>query len=340
MKEKLPPIRTIAKIAGVSASTVSRALNSDVPVSPAARKKIEDAIAFLQTSNEQKISGSSRCVGIIISSVSGNDLGGHPSIYAIVSSFTECLAAHSISYRKLIYRDAAADISELLQTPMDGYFVIGTSEVQDAVILEELNSRHIPFLIINRDMVSTHVSSVNFDDEYASEMAVNYLIELGHRRIAFVGGDREFQNSKRRYSGYLTALQNAGIHQQEELVLFGEYTELSGYQQGKALLGLRQRPTAVYCASDTIAIGCMNYLTSHGLRLPRDLAVIGFGNIDASRSCVPPLTTIDQPDTDAGNVAAKALIQLIETPSIAYQQILVKTELVIRESSGGPVKRK
>lgn len=340
MKQKLPPIRTIAKIAGVSASTVSRALNSDVPVSPAARKKIDDAIAFLQTSSEQKASGSSRCVGIILSSVSGDNLGEHPSIYSIVTSFTDQLASHNISSKTLIYKDVAADMGRLLEQPMDGYFVIGTSEEQDAVILEALQNKQTPWLIMNRHIESRRVSYVSLDDEYATESAVNYLIKLGHRRIAFVGGNRDFQNTQRRYSGYVTALEKAGIPLREEYVFFGEYSELSGYRKGKEILALRQRPTAAYFASDTIALGCMNYLTGHGLHLPKDLAVIGFGNIAASRNSVPSLTTIDQRYADTGNIAAKALIQLMETPSIAYQQILVKTELVIRESSGGPVKRK
>lgn len=340
MKDRQPTIRQIAKAAGVSASTVSRALNSDVPVSPSARKKIDDAIALLQSSKTQQIPGSSLCVGIILASVCGDNLGEHPSIYSIVTSFTDQLASHNISSRTLIYKDVSADISGLLAQPMDGYFVIGTSEEQDAVILHALQERQIPWLIMNRHIASKRVSYVGLDDEYATESAVNYLIKLGHRRIAFVGGNRNFENTKRRYSGYLAALEKAGIPAREEYVFFGEYSELSGYQKGREILSLRQRPTAACFASDTIAIGCMKYLSAHGLHLPQDMAIIGFGNIDASRTSVPTLTTIDQRYSDTGNIAAKALIQLMETPSIAYQQILVKTELVIRESSGGPVKKK
>lgn len=339
MKDRQPTIRQIAKIAGVSASTVSRALNSDVPVSPSARKKIEDAISYLQAGKAQNLSGNSRCVGIILASVAADNLGMHPSIYSIVTSFTDQLATCNISSRTLVYKDVSADLDRLLRTPMDGYFVIGTSEEQDAFILNALQNKQIPWLIMNRHIESNRVSYVSLDDEYATESAVNYLIRLGHRRIAFVGGNRDFQNTKRRYSGYLAALEKAGIPAREEYVFFGEYNEISGYQKGRELLALRQRPTAACFASDTIAIGCMKYLSSHGLHLPQDMAIIGFGNIDASLTSIPSLTTIDQRYSDTGSIAAKALIQLMDTPSIAYQQILVKTELVIRESSGGPVNK-
>ncbi|MBP3683767.1 MAG: LacI family DNA-binding transcriptional regulator [Oscillospiraceae bacterium] len=340
MKNGQPTIRQIAKAAGVSASTVSRALNSDVPVSPSARKKIEDAIALLRSSKAQDLSGSSRCVGIILASAAGDNLGKHPSIYSIVTSFTDRLIAHNISTRTLIYKDISTEIGKLLEPPMDGYFVIGTSEEQDAVILKALQDRNTPWLVMNRHIASNRVSYVSLDDEYATESAVHYLIKLGHRRIAFVGGNRDFQNTKRRYSGYCTALEKAGIPFREDYVFFGEYSELSGYQQGREILALRQRPTAACFASDTIAIGCMKYLSGHGLHLPQDMAVIGFGNIEASKNSVPSLTTIDQRYSDTGNISAQALIQLMETPSIAYQQILVKTELVIRESSGDPLRRK
>lgn len=340
MKDKLPPIRTIAKVAGVSPSTVSRALNSEVPVSHSARKKIYDAITILRSNSDQKIDDDGHCVGIILSSVTADNLAKHPSIYSIVTSFTDQLAAQNVSSKTLIYRDVFNDIDRLLKEPMDGYFVIGTSEDQDAAILEALQKKQTPWLIMNRHIESRRVSYVSLDDEYATESAVNYLIKLGHRRIAFVGGNRDFQNTKRRYSGYLTALEKANIPLREEYVFFGEYSEISGYQQGKKILSLRQRPTAAYFASDTIALGCMNYLTAHGMHLPQDLAIVSFGNIEASRNSVPSLTTIDQRYSDTGKISAKALIQLMETPSIAYQQILVKTKLIIRESSGGPVKSK
>lgn len=339
MKDSLPSIREIAKAAGVSASTVSRALNSDVPVSPATRRKINDAIASLQSGTQRKSSATNRRVGLIISEVFGNNLGAHPSIFAIVSSFTNCLDEQGISHSKLLYRSDTEDIQKLLEQPMDGYLVIGTSETVDRVILEALQKKTAPFLIINRDIESTRISSVNIDDEYASEMAVSHLVELGHKSIAFVGGDRDFQNTQRRYKGYLAAMNKAGIPLREELVFFGEYSELSGYRQGQKLLALRQRPTAAYFTSDTIAIGCMNYLTGHGVRIPRDLAVIGFGNIDASQYTAPPLSTVCQPDEEMGSIAAKALVQLMECPRIAFQHVLVKTELVLRESSGGPLRK-
>ena len=331
-------VREIAKVAGVSISTVSRALNSSVPVSNTARKKIEAAILFLNNSSASS-PGKSRSVGIIMPESSANNLKEHPLLYSIVSGFEDYLAPFGVEPRVLNYSKLSDEINELLLAPMDGYFVIGTSAEDDMVILEAMQKKQSPWIVMNRHLEHENVSYVSLDDEYASESAVRYLIELGHRRIAFVGGGRDYQNTARRYRGYETALQNAGIPLRKEYIFFGQYSELSGYQMGKELLLLRQLPTAAFFASDTLAIGCMRYLTDHGIQIPRDIAVFGFGNIDKGEFSVPTLSTVDQRYTDTGIIAAKALLQLMDTPSIAYERILVKTRLVIRESSGGAVNR-
>ena len=336
MKQSPPTIRAIAKAAGVSISTVSRALNSSVPVSNATRKKIESAIELLNN-NRNKSGVGYRYVGIIMPAASSENLKEHPLLYSIVSSFEDYLASFDIIPKVLNYDKLSDEISSLLQPPMDGYFVIGTSSEDDSVILNAMHSLHAPWIILNRRLENENISYVCIDDEYASESAVRHFIELGHRRIAFVGGNRDYQNTVRRYKGYTAALLKAGIPLREEYVFYGQYSELFGYKIGKELISLQPLPTAAFFASDTIAIGCMNYLTGHGLQIPKDIAVFGFGNISKSEKCNPPLSTIDQRYEDTGIVAAKSLLQLMDTPSIAYQHILVKTTLIIRKSSGAVV---
>ncbi len=333
-----PTVRAIAKIAGVSISTVSRALSASAPVSSAARRKIEEAIEFLNRSDiPAAAAAGGRNVGIIMPADSSENLKEHPLLYSIVSSFEDYLASFDIVPRMLNYNRLPDEIGGLLQQPMDGYFVVGTSAEDDAVLLEAMQNRQIPWVIMNRRLEHESVSYVCIDDEHASEAAVNHFIGLKHRRIAFLGGNRDYQNTSRRYSGYAAALQKAGIPLREEYVFFGQYSELSGYLLGKELLTLRPLPTAAFCASDTIAIGCMQYLSRHGVQIPRDIAVFGFGNVDKGRNTIPALSTVDQRYEDTGVIAAKTLLQLMDTPSIAYQHVLVKTKLLIRESSGGTV---
>ena len=338
MKRSQHTVRTIAKIAGVSISTVSRALNSSVPVSSAARRKIEDAIELLNRSSAAAApAAGSRNVGIIMPAASSENLKEHPLLYSIVSSFEDYLDTFGIIPRMLTYSRISDEIGELLQQPMDGYFVVGTSAEDDLILLEAMQNRPIPWVMMNRRLEHESVSYVCIDDEHASESAVRHFIDLRHRRIAFLGGNRDYQNTSRRYSGYAAALQKAGIPLREEYVFFGQYSELSGYQLGKELLALRPLPTAAFCASDTIAVGCMQYLSDHGVQIPRDIAIFGFGNIAKGEKTVPTLSTVDQRYEDTGIISAKTLLQLMDTPSIAYQHVLVKTRLLIRESSGGPL---
>ena len=336
MKDKLPTVREIAKRAGVSASTVSRVLNSSAPVSSAAKAKVINA---LQAYEGTQVSGAQtgQTIGIIMPITPATELSNHPSMFTIISSFVEYLSRHGVANTTLVYDDLNNTAEALLRDPKDGYLIIGTSEDQEKDLLEVLGKKEIPSILVNRRVSSDHASCINFEEWNISAEAVEYLIRLGHRKIAFVGGNKNFQNTKRRFSGYERAMRQANLTIAEQYIFFGEYSESFGYQVGAKLFSLEDRPTAGFFASDTIAIGCMRYLTEHGLQLPADFAVIGFGNIEACQYVVPTLSTISQPDRDLGTIAAVTLLQMMNMPVITNQQILLKTNLVIRDSSGGPI---
>ena len=335
MARKAPTVREIARQAGVSASTVSRALHSDFPVSKKSREKIEDALQYLsQRTPEARARAFNFSVGIILPAVSALNLCDHPSVFEIISSLVETLTEKGVSNTTIVYDDDASDLQ--LHAPKDGYLIIGTSEQQEKEILKLLRPLNVPCMLINRHSNERFSSSVVFDDEVAAYTAVQHLIELGHKKIAFVGGNQSYQNTIRRLRGYRNALEAAAIPIREDYIHFGEYSEISGYQIGRELLALKPWPTAAFFASDTLAAGCMQYLKEHGVHLPQDMAIVGFGNTNASRMTVPPLTTINQSDKDVGFVAASALVQMLELPIIRSQKITIKTPLIIRESSGVP----
>jgi len=137
--------------------------------------------------------------------------------------------------------------------------------------------------------------------------------------------------------GYQIAMERHNLPLENDHILFGEFSEFSGYQQGKTILNMLHRPTAAICASDPLAIGCMRALTEGGLRLPDDFAVIGFGNIEASKYVTPSLSTVSQPSQEMGAIAAATLIQMLENPIILSQKVRLKTNLVLRDSSGSPI---
>lgn len=167
--------------------------------------------------------------------------------------------------------------------------------------------------------------------------ATEHLISLGHQNIAFIGGNKNFQNTKHRLLGYQIAMERHNLPLENDHILFGEFSEFSGYQQGKTILNMLHRPTAAICASDPLAIGCMRALTEGGLRLPDDFAIIGFGNIEASKYVTPSLSTVSQPSQEMGAIAAATLIQMLENPIILSQKVRLKTNLVLRDSSGSPI---
>lgn len=323
-------VREIAALAGVSPSTVSRVINGNVPVKDSLRNKVLSAIQRLESveqSSPAKWAGGT--VGIIMPTASAMKLAEHPSLYTIVLSFISVLSSHGLGNTTIPLEDNMSGITAL---NIDGFLILGTSEEQEDKLLPLLTELGKPFIFINRFMGGKHASCINFDEEQAIEIAVNYLLELGHKKIAFIGGNPDYRNTKLRYQSYVNTLHKAGIEPDPEFVLYGEYSERSGEELGRRLLSLKKRPTAACVGSDPIAIGFMRYLSQQGLKLPQDLSVIGFGDIDACEYVTPALTTISQNSKDIGCVAAEALLEMIKNPIICRQQILLRTKLVVRSS--------
>ncbi len=336
-------IREIARLAGVSPSTAFRALQEAGPVKPATRAKVLAAQQMLlseRAGEGVRPVGSSRTVGIIMPVSTAHDIGRHPSMFVTVTSFLSELSGSHISNSVLVFDENTMQPEDLLSHPMDGYMITGTSEEQEKLILPAISRAGLPCVMINRNAEAPHISCVKMDDMAACAEATRYLISLGHRRIAFLGGNINFQHTKRRRDGCLKAVREAGLSVREEWVICGEYSEASGYAMGTSLAGLAERPTAAICASDTIAIGCIHALKEKGVAVPEDFSAVGFGDIESSRIMNPPLTTVAQPSVEAGVVAARTLMQMIAMPIIVSQQVMLQTRMIIRGSTAAVSARK
>lgn len=338
MDTKRATIRDIAKVAGVSPSTVFRALKSDVPVSAATRAKILAAQQLLQNQVAESASAAApvRSVGIIMPAVSASDLSAHPSMFTIITSFLEALSAHNISNTMLVFDETNMTASAFLAAPKDAYLLIGTSEGQERTLLEAFSAAQIPCVLINRQSELPHVSSVAWDDTSACTDATERLIALGHQNIVFIGGNKDFQNTRRRLLGFEMAMKKHNLPIGSDNVMFGEYSELSGYQIGAKIAARKDRPTAGLFASDPLAIGCMRRLVEAGLHLPDDFSMIGFGDIEACHCISPSLSTIAQPSRECGVLAAQVLLQMLQMPVIS-SKLLLKTNLILRDSVCPPV---
>lgn len=327
-------VREIAQVAQVSPATVSRMLNGNPCIKENTRRRINEAIEALarETSNEFTFQGKS--VGIILTNQNLSDPYKHPALFATMTEFIHYTSQHGIVNSTFIY-NSSINLEETFSLSYDGYLIMGTNEKEESLLVNYFTKHKIPHILINRSYRRHRTGCVCIDDEEAMERAVKHLVELGHQAIAFIGGDAEFENTKRRYRGYETIMKAFGLAIRSNNIINGEYSEAGGERAAKLLLGCEPRPTAACCASDAIAVGLIKGLQEAGLRVPEDFAVTGFGNWDIYHSFTPSLTTINQPDKQIGKVAAESMMNLISMPYIDTLQIMIKTGFIVRDSSGG-----
>ena len=329
-------VREIAKIAGVSPSTVSRVLNGNAPVNQATREAVLSAIKAQNYTPKKKTSGNGQKpahIVIIMPQGSASNLPEHPTIYSIMSSFVSYLETNGVSNSIMMLDERyEGNTAELFLNPADGYLVMCTSMHQEDMLLPYFKEKNIPYIIVNRWVQQKHCNYVNIDDVQASYDAMQYLIKLGHRKIAYVGGDADYRSTQLRLKGYSQALAAAGLPLRQEYILTGEYTSAYGELAAEKLMGLPEPPTAGFFASDTLAIGSIHFLTEHKYRLPEDFSIIGYGDISVAPYIQPALTTIRIPEKDMGIQAAIALLNLISNSSISNVQVLLEAKLIVRRS--------
>ncbi len=191
-----------------------------------------------------------------------------------------------------------------------------------------------PMVFVSEYLPGSDIPSVKIDNAAAAEMLVDYLISLGHTRIAHLAGPLTRMISPERQNGYKRALQKAGLAFDAKLVREGDFTFHSGLRLGTALLSQPNRPTAFFCANDEMAAGVVKAARGLGLQVPTDLSVAGFDDIQIAEMCDPPLTTIRQPRALMGQRAMDLLIGLLEGEQPENTNITLGVELVVRASTG------
>lgn len=180
------------------------------------------------------------------------------------------------------------------------------------------------------------VPSVTIDNRRAAYDATRHLLDLGHRDIAYIGGANDFSLSRDRLKGFKSALSRAGLKADESKLFSGDFTPGFGLDAARSILGQKSRPTAIFCASDELAMGAMSAAHGLGLSIPRDLSVVGFDDIEFAAYCIPPLTTVRQPMAELGRRAMHMMLQLLEGEAVADSQLVLPHELIVRGSTGSP----
>jgi len=202
--------------------------------------------------------------------------------------------------------------------------------------LQWAQQANIPAVVVGSTLPNTPLSCVDVDDTSAIYQAVCWLIEMGHRRIGHIAGPQTQWSAKRRLQAYRQAMQDAGIEVKPGWVVEGHYTPPSGKEAMEQLLNVAPELTAVVCGNDWMAMGAMEAIYQKGLRVPEDISLVGFDDIDTAQWVTPPLTTMRQPTRQIGAKAAELLINQVETGKRVRETVLFCAEMVVRQSVAPP----
>ncbi len=225
------------------------------------------------------------------------------------------------------------DVTVLREYRVDGILIVPASERAAPQVYRTLLQQKFPFVIADVKIAGLDAPFVGNDNHLASQLATRHLLELGHRRIAFINGYPENPSSKERLAGYRKALKGARVPLDESLVTGGGFSFEEGQSAIARLLKSDADFTAVITPSDFVALGVVQELKESGRRVPDDVSVVGCGNLDVSRMVTPSLTTIDQNPKELGKKAIDILINQIEGKSHATRSAIVPPELIVRKSS-------
>lgn len=322
-------IEMVAREAGVSPSTVSRILNGTAVVSEAKKKAVEDAVAklgFVPNPMARGLAGGRTfSIGVITQAIDS------PFYGAALRGIEDRL--DPAGYSPLFVsghwnaETEARCVDILLSRRVDGIIVL-TGRLTDQTL--KACSKSVPVVVTGRNLKTSNLCSLNFDNFMGGRMATQHLIELHHSRIAFVAGDPQHPDATQRLMGYKAALKEASIAFDPKLVVQGDYNESSGLMAVTQLLTAQQRFTAIFAANDQMAIGAAHGLHRHGLRIPDDVSLIGFDDLPTSLYALPPLTTIHQPAYELGQLASTVMMQLLSGEKPALQ--MPAPRLIVRES--------
>ena len=329
-------IYDIAKEANVSPATVSRVLNRQGNVrDETAQRVLKIAKAKKYSPNVMARSLRTKktfLIGLIIPDIE------NPVYPAPVRGIQD--VANQEDYSVIIHstdgdeRKEIETLRRLHAVGVDG-LIINISE-SSLLLFEEikrLRSESLPIVALGPWHSDLEIDYVSVENEKGAYMATEHLLRLGYKRIAIVLGPRENIISRERFSGYKKALEDYCVKFSEEIVYEGNFKMGSGYKAAKEMLKEKERPEAIFCANDVMALGAMAALQQEGIRIPEDIALIGFDDIELAGLARPSLTTIAQPKYETGKIAAELLFEQINGQSSSGKLYSIEPKLVIRETT-------
>ena len=324
-------IKDVAKLAGVSTATVSRTLSMPEKVSERTRMRVlravEDTGYRLNTAARQFRRQRTETILVVVPDI------GNPFFSNIIQGIeTE---AQRQGYRVVLgesdssQRDTASYAGYMRQQHADGAILLSVDGAEEFAT----ESQNMPVVMACEYLPKSPFPTVRINNSQAAMDAVSYLIDLGHRRIAYINGPADSPLCKDRLRGYKRAMKTAGLAIEPQWVAAGDYSPESGRLAAIELLQLKNPPTAIFTASDPMAIGALRAAAELGVSIPGKLSLIGFDDIRFAEYMSPSLTTVHQPREAIGHTAMQKLAKLLRGEAVAAQTIL-EHELIVRESTG------
>ncbi len=327
-------MKDVAERAGVSVATVSHVINKTRFVSDPLRQRVERAMEELDYQPDAVARSLRRrethTIGLIVPDNSnpffaevarGIEDRGFELGYSLILCNSDSRLEKELAY-----------LDVLTSKRVDGIVFIGVTAKSQHV--ESLVNSGTPVVIVDRKMPSVLADAVLVDNFHGGYEATRHLLDLGHRRIGCITGPSDLTPSADRVAGYRTALEEFGVGPDDDLLVKGDYYALSGERAVWRFLELDRPPTAIFACNDLMAIAAMKALADNGLRVPQDVAVVGFDDIALASYVNPPLTTVIQPKHEMGTTAMEVLHKRIKGEGVeTRQEILLECQLVVREST-------
>lgn len=330
----------VAKEAGVSRTTVSLVLNNvaNISINDATRKRVFEAAEKLNyhpnATGRKLVTGKSSTIGLVLRQ-STDQVFADAFLMRVMVGIEQAVAPHGFHVLlKPIDPSHPDSYSQLInENHVDGIILSGPR--QDDKDILRYRSDGFPVMMMGQ-LADSGIPFVDVNAVDGAASATRHLIDLGHRRIAMItNAPLEYTSAQQRRQGFLQALEQANLSPDEHLIQQGAFTPASGYQAMTDLLKASELPTAVFIASDVVAVGAMRAIKKAGLRIPQDIALVGFDDIPMAAYFDPPLTTIRLPAYELGWHAGERLARLILGESLDDLGVYLDTELITRESTLG-----
>ncbi|HYU83924.1 MAG TPA: LacI family DNA-binding transcriptional regulator [Kribbellaceae bacterium] len=329
-------VKDVARAAGVSLGTVSNVLNRPDRVSETTRQRVEHAmrqLGFVRNEAARHLrAGRSKTIGFVV-------LDATNPFFSDVARGAEEAAAREDYVLFLCNTDNREDRERQYLTRLQEQRVAGilvTPFDADDPALRRLTARGIPVVCVDRMPAQDDLCAVAVDNQLGGRLAAEHLLDLGHETIAFVGGPHSIGQVRERWLGARAAMLAAGLDESRLIRVDTEAPSVAGGRHaGERLAGLpaSRRPTAAFCANDLLALGLLQQSVALGIRVPDDLAIVGYDDIEFAAAAAVPLTSIRQPRRELGLTAARLLLDEADNPQHRHEQVLFTPELVARAST-------